>query len=313
MPGKKRAPTPSTAPASLLTRLARRGPHQVLHGNLAIVGVPGQVFTPAEATGCPAVAFGHGWLTDSRRYRDLLYHLASWGIVVVAPDGQRGVLASDVGLAADLRSSLSIAAHYRLGTGSVTVNPARLGVLGHGFGAAAAVIAASDRPLIGQQPLDISAVVALFPAPTTSQLPAAASSATAPSLVVAGSAEIDTVDANALPLARVYGGDVVLRTIPGASGAGVLERRSLASLIGRNGADKKTHAAARALTTGFLLHTLAGAKDYAAFANPAVTIGKTGVIDPADPPVQPLDRVSRLLGATPGNPALKILRKSPVR
>ena len=78
--------------------------HDVLAGDLGIVGVPGEVYTPDEGKHLPAIAFGHGWMNQTARYRDLVHHLASWGIVVALPAGQGGVLASDVGLAADLRS-----------------------------------------------------------------------------------------------------------------------------------------------------------------------------------------------------------------
>ena len=59
----------------------------------------GQVFAPSSQTWLPArkrqsdkwpaIAFGHSWLADSGRYRDLLYHLASWGSSA-APDAERG-------------------------------------------------------------------------------------------------------------------------------------------------------------------------------------------------------------------------------
>ncbi|MGV9824396.1 dienelactone hydrolase family protein [Gordonia sp. NPDC003429] len=313
MSGKKRASKPSRPPAKLMKQLATRGPYRVLRGNLGIVGIPGQVFTPAEGTRRAAIAFGHDWLVDSRRYRDLLYHFASWGFVVVAPDTQTGAVPSDVGFAADLRSALSIVSHYPLGTGQVTVDPDRTGLVGHGFGAAAAVIAAGDRPLLGQEPAAVAGLVGLFPAPTTPMLPAAAGTVTAPGLLLAGSEEIDNVDANALSLAGDYGGDVVLRTIPQASRRGLLERRTPKSLLGMNGADKKTHTAVRAITTGFLLHTLDGDAEYAAFADPDEILGKTTVIDVDEPPEQPLGQVSRLLGAKPRTRARKLLQKTPVR
>ena len=74
----------------LVEELSRRGPHPVLRGDLALVGLPGLVFTPEQGLGLPAVAFGHGWLQPPIRYRELLRHLASWGIVVAAPATQRG-------------------------------------------------------------------------------------------------------------------------------------------------------------------------------------------------------------------------------
>ncbi|MGV9792154.1 dienelactone hydrolase family protein [Gordonia sp. NPDC003422] len=306
MPGKKRKP--SQSPAQLMSRLSRRGPHRVLRGDLGIVGVAGQVFTPDEGRRLPAIAFGHGWLAGSARYRDLIHHLASWGIVVAVPEGQGGLLASDVGLAADLRSTLAIVSNVPLGLGKVTVDPARIGLAGHGFGASAAVIAASDQQLLGQAPPPVRGVAALFPAPTTGELVPAARLVTAPGVIVAGSGEIDTVGVNALPLAEVYGqasgeddtsADVVLRTLPGATARGLLERRTLKSLIGSHGADPKTHQFVRALCTGFFLHTLTDDPEYQAFVDPDAVLGKSVVVDLADPPPEPLDKVSRLLGAKP--------------
>ena len=41
-----------------VSRLADKGPHEVLRGDLGMVGVPGVVFAPTEGLGMPAVAFG---------------------------------------------------------------------------------------------------------------------------------------------------------------------------------------------------------------------------------------------------------------
>lgn len=283
-----------------MTALSRRGPHEVLRGDLDIVGLSGQVFAPAEAADAPAVAFGHGWLRGSRNYRDLLYHLASWGIVVAAPDTERWPAASDTRLAAELRAALAVVATHPLGTaGRVTVDPEKLGFAGHGFGAAAAVIATDTEPVAGQPALPARGVAAVFPSPTTGALTASAGHAVAPALILAGQPELDTVDGNARPLAQAYGGPVTLRAIPGATSAGLVEHRSIKSLIGINGADKKVHTQVRALLVGFLLHTVGGDPEYAAFADPTQEIGKTDVIDPAAQSEPRLDHISALLGAKP--------------
>src|SRR5690606_130054 len=77
----------------LLEDLTFAGPHEVLRGDLALVGQPGVGYTPKEGRALPAVAFGHGWLQPAGRYRELLRHLASWGIVAAAPSAQRAPLA----------------------------------------------------------------------------------------------------------------------------------------------------------------------------------------------------------------------------
>lgn len=304
-PRRKGRKKPARPPKTLMAELARRGPHRVLRGDLGIVGMPGQVFTPNSGQKLPALAVGHAWLADSHRYRDLLLHLASWGFVTAAPDANSGFLASDTGHAADLRSALAIISHVPLGFaddgsgGAVTVDPERLGFLGHGFGAAAAVLAASAETLYGQAPVEVSGVAALFPAPTTSALLPAAETVTAPGLIIAGAGELDTVDANALPLAAAYGGDVVLRTVPKGNARDLLERRTVKALIGFNGSDRALHSVIRAVCTGFLLYTVAGDDEYEAFADPATTLGKLGVIDLDDPPDIGIDQFSRLLGAKP--------------
>ena len=101
----------------LLEELSRRGPHEVLRGDLALIGLPGLVLTPRSGRGLPAVAFGHGWLQPPTRYLGLFRHLASWGIVVAAPCTQRGPLASHRLFAADLRTALDVCVGVRLGDG----------------------------------------------------------------------------------------------------------------------------------------------------------------------------------------------------
>ena len=209
-----KAKKPSESPKELMARLAIRGPYRVLRGDLGIVGMPGQVFTPSSSTWLPArkrdsdrwpaIAFGHSWLADSGRYRDLLYHLASWGIVVAAPDAERGVLASDKALASSLRSALDVVSHVPLGFGAVKVDPEQVGYAGDGLGASAAVMAASTLTLHGQAPRPVKSVAAVFPAPTTAELLPAAETVTAQGLVIGGSI-LDGVHANPLPLAVAYG------------------------------------------------------------------------------------------------------------
>ncbi|MGC4934185.1 dienelactone hydrolase family protein [Gordonia sp. DT30] len=312
MPGKKRPSKPSQPSAKQFKALTRRGPHRVLAGNLGIVGIEGRVFTPAEGTRLPAIAFGHAWRCGGSRYRDLAYHLASWGFVVAVPDGHRGLAPSDSGLAAEMRSALSVVAHAPLGDGQITVDPSKAGFVGHGFGAAAAVIAASDEPLLGQPSLPARGVVAVFPAPSTALLPAAAAQVRAPGLILAAGTELDTFDANARPLAQTYGGDVVLRTLPAATSRGLLERRTWKSMVGVNGADKTTHRQVRALVTGFLLYTVAGDDDHAGFADPAAVIEKSVIVDPTEQPEHELDHISRLLGAKPREQRGRIARRIPV-
>ncbi|WP_290850449.1 alpha/beta hydrolase [Gordonia sp. (in: high G+C Gram-positive bacteria)] len=293
--GNKKVVAPP--PDKLMKELARRGPEKVDRGDLGIVGMSGQVFAPRTGRGLPAVVFGHGWLVGSARYRDLLFHLASWGIVVAAPDGSRGPFPSDIEFGTDLRAAATVVSSVRLGTGAISVDPTRIGVAGHGFGAAAAVRAASDAILLGRPPVDVKALAAVFPAPTTADLSLAASSVTAPALVVAGAAHLSSMTGNALDLAENLGGDVALRTLAGASDRDLIETPSVRSLIGVNGADKSVHAAVRAQLTGFFLHRLTGDEKYAAFSDPDQTMGEVLAVDVPNAERPELDNVSQLLGS----------------
>src|SRR5699024_7318571 len=79
-------------PKHLFEELSHPGPHEVRRGDLALVGLPGVVFTPRQGLNLPAVVFGHGWMQPPGRYQDLLRHLASWGIVAAAPATHGGPL-----------------------------------------------------------------------------------------------------------------------------------------------------------------------------------------------------------------------------
>src|SRR6201992_389574 len=129
----------------LVAALTRPGPHRVLRGDLAFAGLPGVVYTPEVGLNLPGLAFGHDWLTSVERYSRLLEHLASWGIVAAAPDTERRFAPSVLNLAFDLGTALDIAAGVRLGPGKISVHPDKLGVVGHGFGGSAAVVAGAGR------------------------------------------------------------------------------------------------------------------------------------------------------------------------
>jgi dienelactone hydrolase len=132
----------ASKPKQLLAELSHPGPHEVLRGNLALVGLPGIVFTPRSGLGLPAIAFGHGWLQPTGRYRQLLHHLASWGVVAAAPATQRGPLPSHRLLAADLLTTLDVITTVRLGPDGISVDPEKLGLAGHSTGGGSAVLAA---------------------------------------------------------------------------------------------------------------------------------------------------------------------------
>lgn len=272
----------------LFAALSRRGPHRVLRGDLAFAGLPGVVYTPAAGLNLPAVAFGHDWLTAPGRYSRLLEHLASWGIVAAAPDTQRGVAPSVMNLAFDLGVTLDIVAGVRLGPGEISVHPAKLGLVGHGFGGSAAVFAAAGMPK------QTASVAALFPTVTAPPAEQPAAGLNVPGLILTSPGDPKTLNSNALSLDRVWDA-ATLRIVSKAEAGGLAEGRRLAKAVGLPGSDRKTQRAVRTLLTGYLLFTLTGDKAYRDFADPEVTLPKTDAVDPEAPPVTPEEKIVALL------------------
>ncbi|MFD6858405.1 hypothetical protein ACFWCF_13845 [Rhodococcus sp. NPDC060090] len=262
-------------PKSLARQLSKRGPHTVLRGDLALAGLPGVVYTPAEGFNLPAVAFGHSWLTGISKYSGLLEHLASWGVVAAAPGTERGPAPSSIGFATDLLTTLDICTGVRLGTGRISVHPHRLALAGHGLGAGAAILAAAQRR--------VAAVAALYPTPTTPSAAQAAARVEAPGLVLVGEKSVGSMNSDAVSVAQQWGGeDVQLRVVDDADDQGLVEGRRLLGALGFGGAERKTQERTRALLTGFLLYRLTGDKTYAAFADPTTEVpGSTVITDPS--------------------------------
>lgn len=244
-----------------LAQLSKRGPHRVLVGDLNYAGLPGKVYTPAEGKGVPAIAFGHDWTKSVKNYHATLRHLASWGIVVTAPDTERGIAPDHRGFSADLETCLQIAAGVKLGHGKVTVSPGKLGVAGHGMGAGAAVLMAANNPTV-------KAVGALYPAVTTPSSTEAARYVQAPGLVI-GSGRNELFDAGNPPkVALNWGGPVAYREITNGNQAGFTEDALFQFSFGLGLPQYSAQDTARGLLTGFLLHELGGEKKYSDFAAP---------------------------------------------
>ncbi len=265
----------------LVATLSRRGPHRVLRGDLAFAGLPGVVYTPEEGLNLPGVAFGHDWLTGTARYANLLEHLASWGIVAGAPDTQRGLAPSVLNFASDLGSALDILSGVRLGPGKISVHPAKLGVVGHGFGGSAAAFAAAGMP---SKP---AAVAALFPRVTSPPAEQAAATLKVPGVIFAAPGDAKALNSNALSLADAWDA-ATLRIVSKAESAGLVEGRRLTKVLGLPGPHRRTQRSVRALLTGYLLYTLDGDKKYRDFADPDVHLPGTEAVDP-DAEAIPLD------------------------
>ncbi len=233
-----------------VARLADRGPHEVLRGDLGMIGVPGVVFAPVEGLGLPAVAFGHDWLQPVARYAALLRHLASWGFVVAAPDSQRGALPSQARFAADLRTALDVCVGVRLGDGRISVDGRRTALAGHGIGGGAALLA-------GAETARLAAVVTLAAAQTRPSALDAARRVTAPTLhIAAGRDTVVPPAGHAELLAAAAGGPVWLRTLRKAQHSGFLDGRHWSDLLLTGGPSARTRQLTRALVTAFLLRYL---------------------------------------------------------
>ena len=271
---------------SSFNALTRRGPHQVLRGDLGFAGLPGVVFTPATGFHLPGVAFGHDWCNESDDYTGTLEHLASWGIVAAAPDTQLGFVPSALTLGHDLATTLDVISGVRLGIGEISVDPAKLALAGHGFGASAAVLAAAGEA-------QVAAVAAVFPAVTNPSAEAAAATLTVPGLVLATPDDAKSLRTDALEVAAGWDGSV-LRVIDKANAAGLSEKRRIARLLGFPGSSDRTQKTVRALLTGFLLFHLTGDKSYQDFADPEAKLPHTSQPDPEAPPVSAEDRIVAL-------------------
>ncbi len=272
----------------LVATLSRRGPHRVLRGDLAFAGLPGVVYTPESGLNLPGVAFGHDWLTGTARYSGLLEHLASWGIVAGAPDTQRGLAPSVLNFAFDLGTALDIVSGVRLGPGKISVHPAKLGVVGHGFGGSAAVFAAAGMPA---KP---AAVAALFPTVTRPPAEDPAATLKVPGVILTAPGDPTTLNSNALALSRAWDKST-LRIVSKAEPRGLVEGRRLAKAFGLAGSHRRTQRSVRALLTGYLLATLGGDKAYRDFADPEVHLPKTDSVDPEAAPIPLEEKIVALL------------------
>ncbi|HWE90205.1 MAG TPA: alpha/beta hydrolase [Pseudonocardiaceae bacterium] len=246
---------PSTA-KELFAELAGPGPHEVLRGDLAAAGVQGTVFTPRSGLGLPAVVFGHGWLQPPIRYRNLLRHLASWGVVVACPATQAGPLPSYQRYADDLRTALDVCAGVRLGGGEISVDPARLGLAGHSTGGGSAVLAAAAESSAAGR---VRAVATLAVAEVRPSAAAAAAECAMPGLhLAAGRDLIAPPVAHAEEIAANWRGPVTVRGLAKATHLGFTQGRHWSELLLDGKPEPASRRAAQALLTAFFRFHLAG-------------------------------------------------------
>ena len=235
----------------------------------ARVFVPLPPGDPATASPVPALAFGHGYLADVAWYESTLAHLASWGMVVIAPRSAGGPFPDHAAFADDLLSALdwvSAAAGGGTGWPGGPVDDEALGLAGHSMGGGAAILAAARAP-------DVRVVATLAAAETRPSAIAAVGDVRAPVLfLAAGDDAITPVDEHQRPMfeAKTHG-PAQLRTILGASHCGFLDREDiLVDLVcdeASIGAAEQRHVT-RAVITAWLRYELAGDASMATLAWP---------------------------------------------
>jgi len=111
---------------------------------------------PAADGPFPILLFSHGFAAYPTMYQFLTTHLASWGIVVVAPDhSERGLLAAltgarnevdDVGILLTARDTALAASDDETSLLAGTMDPSNQATAGHSAGTFAAVQAATQDP-----------------------------------------------------------------------------------------------------------------------------------------------------------------------
>lgn len=235
-------------------------------GDLGYTGLPGKVYAPAEGKNIPGIAFGHDWLKNVEDYHGTLRHLASWGIAVAAPDTETGINPDHRGFAADLETALQIVAGVRLGNGNISVAPGKLGIVGHGMGGGAAVLAAVDNP-------KVSAVAPVFPANVAPSAIEASRNLLVPGMVIGPGKDGDSLfdPGNPAKLAYNWAGDVVYRAIKNGDQQSFSEDGIVKRVLGLGKSDRGMQETVRGLLTGYLLHQLDGDKDYKDFSDAEAT------------------------------------------
>ena len=248
-------PPPPSIKNPTLEYFAYRGPHRVAVGDLKPAGLPGLIFTPTSGRRLPIVAVGHGWLQPVSRYADTMRYLASWGIIVVAPNTHRSAFSSHQGLALDLSRALRMAAYGELGGGRVRGDLRKLGVLGHSTGGGAAVLAAAKDDQIRA----MMTVSAMEVRPSAIQ---AAGKVEVPSLHIIGGKD-QVAEADGAKIARACTGPAQLRKVKGSSHLGLVEEKSLLSRVSDADPDKKMQRVVRMLASAFFIRHLTDAPQLA--------------------------------------------------
>jgi dienelactone hydrolase len=268
--------------------LAEPGPHAVVALEVEVPRTRGgdgtfgaRVLVPLPVPGgpsaaLPALAFGHGYLADVGWYESTLAHLASWGLVVIAPRSASELFPDHSAFADDLLSALdwvvSASRTDETWPGG-PVDPRALGLSGHSMGGGSALLAAAREP-------GVRAVATLAAAETDPSAIAAAAATPAPALFLAAADDaITPVSEHQRPMFEAKAsGPAQLRTILGASHCGFLDEETLVlglvcdeSAIG----PEAQRRISRATLTAWLRFELAGDEAVRSLAWPDASDGAT--------------------------------------
>lgn len=234
------------------------------------VPLPREPGANALAANSPGVAFGHGYQARVDYYESTLAHLASWGIIVIAPRSAGELFPDHAAFADDLLSALDwVVAEAVPGSRDWPggpVDPKALGLSGHSMGGGAALLAAARDPAI-------RAVATLAAAESDPSAIETAADIWAPVLfLAAGDDAITPVAEHQRPMFEAKSsGPAELRTIVGASHCGFLDLETpLLSLVCDDAAigPDEQRRLTRAVLTAWLRYELAGDASAAALAWP---------------------------------------------
>lgn len=94
----------------------------------------------------PAVSFGHGFLQAVTQYQSTCEHLATWGVLVIAPESEGGLTPNHANFALDLRHALTYLEQRNEDAASDLfgrVDVQKFGLSGHSMGGGASMLAAA--------------------------------------------------------------------------------------------------------------------------------------------------------------------------
>jgi len=140
----------------------------------------------------PAVSFGHGFLQAVTQYQSTCEHLATWGMLVIAPESEGGLTPNHGNFALDLRHALTYLEQRDADSGAdlhQRVATDRFALSGHSMGAGASMLAAA-------QDARVRVVANLAAAETNPSAVAASAAIRCPVFLITGSQDTITPPAS---------------------------------------------------------------------------------------------------------------------